>query len=279
MVFYICIVGGLGLGLIMAGIAMLAGSDLTKINPLVSYLVPFIPAVAYVVYKSNRVAKNNLVAAERGLTDEIVEPVPIDSPHFGKANGVAVVAFTIIATLCSMIMLEPLTSFMPMPDSLKLVFEQMVTNTLWMSLSVAVAAPLLEEFFIRGIMLRGMLKHTTPLKAILFSAMFFALIHMNIYQAVTAFLIGVFMGWIYYRSGSLWLTILIHFVNNGTSTLFAVLFPQMDMEATYMDMIIQYAGMERYIAIYALCLVSFAAIIYYFNKNLTYGQGKKTISL
>ena len=112
----------------------------------------------------------------------------------------------------------------------------------------------------------------------MWSAFYFAFIHLNLYQAIGAFLMGLFMGWIYYRTGSLWLTILIHFVNNGSSTLFTVLNPQMDVETTLMDIIVENWSIEAYIAIFTLSLAVLAAIIYHLNKNLGYAEIKKTIS-
>ena len=70
--------------------------------------------------------------------------------------------------------------------------------------------------------LRGLLTKLKPGWAIVISALFFALIHMNPWQALNAFIIGVIMGFIYYKTGSLWLTMLMHFVNNG----FAVIMTQ-----------------------------------------------------
>ena len=62
--------------------------------------------------------------------------------------------------------------------------------------------------------LRGLLKRTSPKWAIVISAIFFAFIHMNLWQAVPAFLMGLVFGYVYYKTGSLKLTMLMHFANN-----------------------------------------------------------------
>ncbi len=46
------------------------------------------------------------------------------------------------------------------------------------------------------------------------SAVFFAVIHLNPWQAIPAFLLGCLFGYVYYRTGSLKLTMLMHFANN-----------------------------------------------------------------
>lgn len=272
------IAGGLGMGMLIAVCYGIAGISMSEANPLLMYICQFIPPVVYILYKGNDTAKENGRLMERGLFDRIVPSVSLNKFVGGKFSFPIAGVLTILATFALMVVLEPLNSLIPMPDTVKAVYEQMLSNILWTSLSVAVAAPLLEEFLLRGVILRGMLYYSTPLKAILWSAFYFAFIHLNLYQAIGAFLMGLFMGWIYYRTGSLWLTILIHFVNNGSSTLFTVLNPQMDVETTLMDIIVENWSIEAYIAIFTLSLAVLAAIIYHLNKNLGYAEIKKTIS-
>ncbi len=71
-------------------------------------------------------------------------------------------------------------------------------------------------------MLRGMLKAVKPWQAIALSAFLFAVIHGNLSQGVVAFIIGVLLGWVYYRTGSILLAMMVHFIVNGTSTTVAL---------------------------------------------------------
>ncbi len=277
-VILLVVAGGLGMGVLLAVCYGVAGVPMDQANPLIMYVCQFLPPVIYIWYMGNDTAKENGRLMERGLFDRIAPSVSLNKFTGGKISYPKAVGLTIIATLALMVVLEPLNSLIPMPDSVKAVYEQMLSNILWTSLSVAVAAPLLEEFLLRGVILRGMLYHSTPFKAILWSAFYFAFIHLNLYQALGAFIMGLFMGWIYYRTGSLWLTVLIHFVNNGSSTLFTVLNSQKDVETTLMDIIIESWCVEAYIAIFVIALAVLAAIIYHFNKNLGYAEIKKTIS-
>ena len=103
------------------------------------------------------------------------------------------------------VVIEPTTSFIPMPDSIKAIFEKaFVESALWdMIVSTCILAPLLEELLCRGIMLRGMLaRRKAPWKAIVWSALIFAVMHMNPWQSIPAFLIGLLLGWVYYRTHS-----------------------------------------------------------------------------
>lgn len=277
-VLLLIIAGGIGMGVLLAVCYGAAGIAMADINPLVMYLCQFVPPFIYILYKGSDTVKENGRLIEKGLFDRIVKPVPFNTYTFGNISSPVVFLLVFVATLALMVALEPLNSIVPMPDSVKQIYANMLSNMVWTSLSVAVAAPLAEEFLLRGTILRGMLYHSTPLKAILWSAFYFALIHMNLYQALGAFLMGLFIGWIYYKTGTLWLAILIHFVNNGSSVLFTVLNPEMDVETTLMDIITDSWGIEAYIAIFTLSVAVFVAIVYYFHKNLDNGKIKKNIS-
>ncbi|MBR5856732.1 MAG: CPBP family intramembrane metalloprotease [Bacteroidales bacterium] len=271
-------VGGLAMGALIAVIYGMAGVAIADANPLLMYVAQFIPPFIYLLYKAGETVRMNGTLMEKGLFNRIVEPVPLNRFNHGKISPVVAVASVAIATISLMFILEPVNSLVPMPDSVKHLYEQMFSNMFWTTASVVVAAPLAEEFLLRGVILRGMLYHSTPLKAILWSSFYFAFIHMNLYQALGAFLMGLFLGWIYYRTGALWLTIFVHFINNGTSMLFTVLNPQIDIETTLMDIIVESWSVEAYIALFSLMLALFAFIIYYLNKNLGYAEIKKNIS-
>ena len=100
--------------------------------------------------------------------------------------------------------------------------KSMTGGPFWSSFLVtAIFAPIFEEWLCRGMVLRGLLTKMKPVWAIVISALFFAIIHMNPWQALNAFIIGLVMGYVYYKTGSLLLTMLIHFVNNGTAVVAA----------------------------------------------------------
>ena len=81
-------------------------------------------------------------------------------------------------------------------------------------ISTVVVAPLVEEFAFRGAVLGSLRKYGDGL-AIIVSAVMFGLVHGNIRQIPFAFLSGVVLGFITVKSGSLWMGILAHAVNNG----------------------------------------------------------------
>jgi hypothetical protein len=85
-----------------------------------------------------------------------------------------------------------------------------------MVLSAGLVAPILEEIFCRGLVLRFLLTRAGPLVAIGLQAAVFLLMHAIVLfdaqasRFVQLFLTGVFFGVLFYKSGSLVLAIVVH---------------------------------------------------------------------
>lgn len=105
-------------------------------------------------------------------------------------------------------------SNIPMPEFINQAFEELAISPIILILSVAVVAPIYEEVIFRGILLKGMAKKLNPVIALVASALLFALVHLNIPQGINAFLLGLVIGFIYLKMGSIYLSIFAHFVNN-----------------------------------------------------------------
>ena len=78
---------------------------------------------------------------------------------------------------------------------------------------------LVEEFAIRGLLL-GSLKKFGEGFAILCSSIIFGIMHGNFQQMPFAFLVGLILGFITVKSGSLWIAIAVHGFNNFVSVFF-----------------------------------------------------------
>lgn len=107
--------------------------------------------------------------------------------------------------------------FWSMPEWLLNQDKELLSHPMIAALTVVVAGPLLEELFFRGVILRRLLLTGTTKRAILISSFLFAVAHLNPWQAASAFLGGLFLGWVYYRTRSLALCIAGHALNNATS--------------------------------------------------------------
>jgi len=125
-----------------------------------------------------------------------------------------VLIISAVITLASIVLIDPLTTLIPMPESVEKIFKEMVQANVFSFLTLVVAAPVLEELFFRGIILDGFLKNYAPRKAIIWSAVIFGAAHMNPWQFVGAGLAGLLIGWVYYKTGSLIPGMIMHFMNN-----------------------------------------------------------------
>ena len=84
-------------------------------------------------------------------------------------------------------------------------------------ISTAIVPALMEEFGCRGIMFGIAEKKCGTVFALIISSAIFGLIHGNFVQIPFAFLVGLVLGVIRIKTGSLWISILIHGVNNFVS--------------------------------------------------------------
>ena len=199
--------------LVTALMTMLPGSGgtMNEYSMLVSYPVMFLPPLLYAVGKS-----------KFNRDFDAVIPVPVDGRNFGRLGFWVLVPMVMIATLATGFAVDPLSKLLPpTPEWFDRLNEQMLTGTpLWATLlSVSVFAPLFEEWLCRGLVLRGLLTRMKPVWAMVISSLFFALIHLNPWQALPAFILGMLFAYVYYRTGSLKLTMLMHCTNNTFAAL------------------------------------------------------------
>lgn len=135
--------------------------------------------------------------------------------HFPKANKVMLASVILIVGMG--FWTNYLTELTELPDVLKETFRKAMNDPFGI-ISVVIMAPLMEELLFRGA-IQGYLmrKWKNPAIAIVVASLIFGVIHGNPIQIFFAFLTGLALGWIYYRTGSLLPAMLMHFINNGAS--------------------------------------------------------------
>ena len=98
--------------------------------------------------------------------------------------------------------------------------EQMTKDKATMIVLAVIMAPIFEEIVFRGIIQIGLInKGMNPATAIIISSVVFGLVHANPWQFVGAVLLGSVLGFVYYKTKSLLLPILLHAFNNLCSSL------------------------------------------------------------
>lgn len=162
------------------------------------------------------------------------------------------------------VLMEPLVNAIPMPTEIKNLFNQFLTNDIYTFLTVAIAAPLLEEIIFRGIILNGFLKRYSPTKAIIMSAVMFGIFHLNPWQFIPAFLLGLVIGWLYWKTNSIIPGIVIHFINNSLTFLMMVLTG--DSLITIQQLM---SGGRLYYIFYGMCIPIFLGSLFLIRQRLT----------
>lgn len=117
-----------------------------------------------------------------------------------------------VAILAIDVVLEPVLRLLPRPS-----FE--VGRGGWTILSLAVFAPVFEELLCRGLVLESVRKRCGAGVALLVSALFFGVLHIQPAQAVAAAAIGLILGFVYLATDSLWAAMILHALNNAVAYL------------------------------------------------------------
>lgn len=223
---------------------------------LLTYLIPFAVAWLYTHLRAKH-QYNLSVQLNR-------KPYPNPKRQYGKLPLVLTVVLLVILCILLGIAAEPLYSWIPMPDSIKKIFEQLGNSDLPTFVMVVIAAPVCEEWLVRGVALKGMLQHSKKAwTAILWSAVMFGVLHANPWQAVPAIILGYAFGWVYARTRALWLCMFMHAVNNGFSFLLTALLPNIDAEVGWADLIPEPFYWFFVTGAFILCVL----ILYLLNRN------------
>ena len=216
------------LGTILASIITVIMQGMgAKYIEIISYPIIFIPTLFYASVKNK---KNQFF--DKGYK--------LDSNNFGPYSFAYLSLIVAVITLATSNIMD-LTNYIlpPMPEFLEKTFESLLTGQplIVSFILVSIFAPLFEEWLCRGLILRGMLKNgMKPACAIIISALFFAIIHMNPWQAIPAFALGSLFGYVYYKTGSLKLVMLMHLTNNTFSLILSQIPAIKDMK-TMMDIL------------------------------------------
>ena len=235
--------------LVIAGIAGVENSGIYSM--LLSYPLMFIPGMIYASAKSHKAGYRT-----GGYL--------LDSDHFGSKGGFACALVVSAATLALNFCSDTLSALLPpMPEFLKEVLGTLTQGNIVLNLiCVSIFAPFFEEWLCRGMILRGLLGNgMKPVWAIVVSAVFFAVIHANPWQAIPAFILGAAFGYVYYKTGSLKLTMLMHCVNNTFSVILSNIDSIKDAENWKEILPSQY-----YWIIFAACIIVTALCYLFFRR-------------
>ena len=131
---------------------------------------------------------------------------------------------------------------------------------------IALLAPVIEEMVFRGCVLSDLLRWRPERRWLMISlsALLFALSHLNPAQMPHAFVIGLLLGWIYSRTGSIVPGVVYHWANNTAAYLLFVAYPDPDIKLVNI-----FSGSERAVlSAVAFSLLILLPALYQLNRNM-----------
>ena len=149
--------------------------------------------------------------------------------------------WSVIAALGAIIPSAYMQELMPeWPDAIQRMIEQSaqqmmgIMNTPGGYAMICLLAPIGEELVFRGAVLHKLLEWKPERRwlMITFSAVLFAVAHMNPAQIIHPLLIGLLLGWMYERTGSIIPGVAYHWANNTAAFLLARLYQDPDITVT-----------------------------------------------
>ncbi len=198
----------------------------------------------------------------------LVAPVKINQPHFGKVNPLILGVILIVLLTAVGWMIAPVSDLIEIPDVFKKMFENIRTDTFSIFLTTAFMAPIIEEFLCRGVLARGLYATSSPTSGIVWSAIMFSVMHLNLYQMLSAFVAGLLFAWIYYRTHSIWIVIFGHFMVNASSLTMAYIYPEYSLMSSKEYIIHETGNVVWYWILFAGGTIITVALIALLNKLL-----------
>lgn len=132
-----------------------------------------------------------------------------------------------------------INKLVPLPEALKLMEDQTaealkgllrMNNPLEFlaNLTLLALLPALgEELVFRGVLQRQLMRRiANPWVAILLSAAIFSFVHFQFEGFLPRWLLGILLGWLYWRTGNFWVPVIAHFANNGLQVIGQYLYGQ-----------------------------------------------------
>ena len=165
--------------------------------------------------------------------------------HKSSGFNPSIVLMGVLWLMASQLLLEPLLEMLPSDNG------HGIGRGMWAAFTAIVSAPILEELLCRGVLFEVLNRRWGVKVSILISALFFGLLHFSPANAIVAIVAGLIFGVLYVRTSSLYVTIIIHAINNAIA--FALISFGID-DMSFAEML---GGGTLYYVVYAVAAVIF----------------------
>ena len=151
--------------------------------------------------------------------------------------------------------------------------QMLEVDTVWGLLGnllvIALIPAIGEELTFRSVLQQSLTKRCNVHVAVFLSAFIFSFIHFQFYGFLPRMFLGLLLGYLFYYTGSIWTTILMHFINNGTAVVMSYL-----QYKGYTDIDWEHFGSTSNIAVLIASLVVTVGFIWLVAKK-QYNYGRK----
>lgn len=168
--------------------------------------------------------------AATGLAFSVVRyREPFSSLGFVKTTGIKpyffAVAMWLIGLSALMFWVQVLIWFsvdsLVPPDTAQKALDEAGGSLIITIVLVGVLGPIAEEIFFRGYVLPGLVKRFGIGRSLLLSSLMFGLFHIDPGAIVPTFALGLALGWVYLKTGSIWPAMFAHGLHNTVAVLVA----------------------------------------------------------
>jgi membrane protease YdiL (CAAX protease family) len=146
--------------------------------------------------------------------------------------------------------------------TLKLVASHSIPEFIFVVFVIAVTPAICEEFLFRGLILTNFERVVIPIRAIIFTGLIFALFHFHPFNIIPLAILGIYLTYITYYSGSIYTAIFVHFINNFFSAIAIFLFGKENFDNPDMSG----AELTQFILFGVFSLIFFLAILIIIKK-------------
>ncbi len=155
--------------------------------------------------------------------------------------------------------------------ALGVVPQQLVISSFGMfalyTFTSAITPAIVEEIVFRGMILNGLRTKFNDISAIFLSSLMFALMHGNLQQLVYPFVLGLILGWLKLRTGSVIPCMIVHFTSNFLTILLTYLGLNNSLSIS----------LEWWRIILAILVAGIVFVVVYLLDRFVYKHKSKTI--
>ncbi len=113
------------------------------------------------------------------------------------------------------------SEFLPQMEDFSKGMSDLITgkNLFWALAVIALSPAICEELLFRGVLLSSFKDNSKKVVAVVMVSLLFGFFHLSIFRLLPTFLLGLILTYIVYQSGSIFLAMIVHFINNAIAVL------------------------------------------------------------